>query len=341
MPNISKYVLEITTVIGGLMICSLEFYFSDASHAIATLAIFIAAGSRIAPAVLRLQQGALFVRGGVGSALPTLNLIEELRDMPIEEKSDNPIDYIHKDFSPTISINELTLVYPEKQEASVNGINLNIEPGKLVAIVGPSGAGKTSLADLLLGIIQPTSGEVLISNVPAKDAITKWPGSVAYVPQDVSIQSGTIKENVCLGYDAVTIDPDRVWDALKFAQLDEFVFNLPAQLDSEVGEFGAKLSGGQRQRLGIARAMLTRPKLLILDEATSALDGQTESALTEALQLLHGDVTVLVIAHRLSTIRSADHVLYMEKGKVIASGTFEEVRSNVVNFDEQAKLMGL
>ncbi len=341
MPNISKYVLEISTVMAGLLVCAFEFYYNDASRAIATLAVFLAAGSRIAPAVLRLQQGALYIRGGVGSGLPTLELIESLSDVPIQPKPSEFVDFEHNGFSPEVLIKDLTLTYPDKTEPAVNHVSLHIHPGELVAIVGPSGAGKTSLVDLLLGIIVPTSGGVNISNCSASEAIEKWPGGIAYVPQDVSIHSGSIKDNVCLGYDSKVFPSEKVWDALKFAQLEIFVSSLPDQLETQVGEFGAQLSGGQRQRLGIARAMVTKPKLLILDEATSALDGQTESALTEALQLLHGQVTTIVIAHRLSTIKSADRVIYMEAGRIIAQGTFDSVRQSVPNFDTQAQLMGL
>jgi ABC-type multidrug transport system fused ATPase/permease subunit len=341
MPNISKYVLEIATVAGGLFICAIEFYFNDASQAIATLAVFMAAGSRIAPAVLRLQQGALFVRGGVGSALPTLNLIESLEQLPIKVQTEGEIDYTHNGFSPVVEIDQLTLVYPEKVTPAVKNVNIRILPGQQIAIVGPSGAGKTSLVDLLLGIITPTSGRVLISDVMASEAILRWPGAVAYVPQDVTILSGSIQDNVCLGYSPNSIDAERVWEALRFAQLEEFVSALPNQIDTQVGEFGAQLSGGQRQRLGIARAMLTHPKLIILDEATSALDSQTEFALTESLQALRGVVTTVVIAHRLSTIRNADLVVYMDGGEVKASGSFVEVRAKVANFDDQAKLIGL
>jgi ABC-type multidrug transport system fused ATPase/permease subunit len=341
MPNISKYAIEITTVLGGILICGSVFYFQDAKNAVATLVIFLAAGSRIAPAVLRFQQGALFVRSSAGSAIPALEMIESFSQLDLSFKQPSNQDFTHVGFKPFIQVSALNLKYPDKPNFAVRDINLEIESGKTVAIVGPSGAGKTSLVDLMLGVITPTSGEILISNCPPNQTISTWPGSIGYVPQDVSIVAGTIYENVCLGYPAGIFSEEDVWKALDFAQLAQHVRSMSKGLDEEVGENGFQLSGGQRQRLGIARAMITNPQLLILDEATSALDGQTESALTDSLQFLHGRATIVVVAHRLSTIKSSDIVVYMDNGKIVAKGSFEEVRSQVPDFDNQAQLMGL
>jgi ABC-type multidrug transport system fused ATPase/permease subunit len=341
MPNISKYAIEITTVLGGILICGSVFYFQDAKNAVATLVIFLAAGSRIAPAVLRFQQGALFVRSSAGSAIPALEMIESFSQSDLSFKQPSNQDFTHVGFKPFIQVSAVNLQYPDKPNFAVRDINLEIESGKTVAIVGPSGAGKTSLVDLMLGVITPTSGEILISNCPPNQTISTWPGSIGYVPQDVSIVAGTINENVCLGYPAGIFSEEDVWKALDFAQLAQHVRSMSKGLDEEVGENGFQLSGGQRQRLGIARAMITNPQLLILDEATSALDGQTESALTDSLQVLHGMATIVVVAHRLSTIKSSDVVIYMDNGEIVAQGSFEEVRSQVPDFDNQAKLMSL
>jgi ABC-type multidrug transport system fused ATPase/permease subunit len=155
------------------------------------------------------------------------------------------------------------------------------------------------------------------------------------------IMNGTIKQNVCMGFDEKSVDDNLVWNALSLAHLQSFVANLPAGLDTQVGDRGAKMSGGQRQRLGIARALLTQPNLLVLDEATSSLDGETEAGIAESIQKMRGKTTVLMIAHRLSTVRGADKVVYLAKGKLIASGTFQHIRSVVPDFDKQAQLMGL
>ena len=170
-------------------------------------------------------------------------------------------------------------------------------------------------------------------------AINKWAGAIAYVPQDIVIFSGTVRNNVVLGFPLYLGADEPVWTALKKAQLEEFIRSLPNGLDTEIGERGAKLSGGQRQRLGIARALFTNPKLLVLDEATSALDNTTEHEVSNSLGDLNGEVTLIIVAHRLSTVRKADRVLYFDKGKIIAEGTFEEVRKLVPDFDKHANLM--
>jgi ABC-type multidrug transport system fused ATPase/permease subunit len=180
-----------------------------------------------------------------------------------------------------------------------------------------------------------------MQDLPPLEAIRKWPGAIGYVPQDVMISNGSIRENVCLGYESNLIDDALIWDALNTAQLTEFVQSLPKGLDTQVGDRGTNLSGGQRQRLGIARAMFTKPKLLVLDEATSALDGTTEASISDAITNLKGEVTIVIIAHRLSTVIESDLIHYMDNGQIKKSGSFVELRNSIPEFDEQAQLMGL
>jgi ABC-type multidrug transport system fused ATPase/permease subunit len=341
MPYISKYVIETSVVLGALLIGSAQFILQDATQAVATLAIFLAAGTRIAPAVLRLQQGSLQIRGCLGMASPTLDLIDALGNSPLVENVKDSVDITHEGFVSGIQIDSASFSYPEKNHPALTEVTLNIPAGSSVAIVGPSGAGKTTLIDILLGVLIPNEGSVLISGLPPQLAVAKWPGAVSYVPQDVLIVAGTIRENVALGYPSELATDELVMSALRVAHLEHFVEELPQGVDTQVGERGAKVSGGQRQRLGIARAMFTRPHLLVLDEATSSLDGETEANISEAIHALRGSTTVVMIAHRLSTVRNADLVVYLSKGKVITKGTFSEVRDAVPDFDRQAKLMGL
>ena len=341
MPNISKYVIESTVILGALLISAAQFSLQDSAHAVATLAVFLAAGTRVAPAVLRIQQGTITIKNSLGLAAPTLELIETLAATEGVPEVKNSLDFNHFDFDPSIEISNLSFTYPGSVNPSLSEVNLGVKHGQSIAIVGPSGAGKTTFVDLLLGVLNPDSGSIKISGVTPLAAITKWAGAMAYVPQDVVISNGSIRENIALGFPSSIGTDELVNKALDIAHLRDFAYGLEDGIDTQVGERGTKISGGQRQRLGIARAMFTNPKLLVLDEATSSLDGLTEAAISEAVLGLKGSVTVIMIAHRLSTVRNADLVVYMESGRIIATGTFEEVRSQVPDFDNQAKLMGL
>jgi ABC-type bacteriocin/lantibiotic exporter with double-glycine peptidase domain len=341
MPFVSKYVIETTVILGAVLIGASQFILQDPAHAVATLAIFLASGSRIAPAVLRVQQGSIAIRSALGQAQPTLDLIDELGDVPMVENTNDQVDIIHEGFEPKIEISNVSFTYPNASAPAISNISLTIPSGSSVAFVGPSGAGKTTIIDVLLGVLIPDTGSVMISDLPPLLAVAKWPGAVSYVPQDVVLASGTIRENVGLGYPLETATNELISAAIKVAHLDKFVEELPFGLETQVGERGSKISGGQRQRLGIARAMFTRPHLLVLDEATSALDGVTEASISAAIHALRGSTTVVLIAHRLSTVRNADIVVYLADGKIEAVGSFDEVRSRVPDFDTQAKLMGM
>jgi ABC-type multidrug transport system fused ATPase/permease subunit len=341
LPYIGKYVIETTVVISAMLIGAIQFILQDAVHAVSTLALFLAAGTRIAPSVLRLQQGTIQIRSSLGMAKPTLDLIDNLGRLPLSRDAEDEIDFIHEGFNGSLKIDSVSFAYPNNETPTLRNISLSIPVGSSVAIVGPSGAGKTTLVDILLGVLTPDTGEVRISGLAPHAAITRWPGAVAYVPQDVLIVSGSIRENISLGYPLEVATDDLVMKTLRVSRLDHFVALLPRGIDTQVGERGTHISGGQRQRLGIARAMFTRPQVLVLDEATSSLDGETEANISQALNDLRGEITVVMIAHRLSTVKNADLVVYLADGQALAVGTFEEVRSLVPAFNNQAKLMGL
>ena len=339
--NISKYVIEMTIVFGAILISAIQFNTQPASRAVAVLAIFLAASTRIGPAVLRVQAGLLQIKASIGTAAPTLELIKSLGNEDLIDSVSDEVEINHTGFISSINLKNVSFTYPGNQNATIRNVNLEVKPGQVVAIVGPSGAGKTTLVDLILGVLNPDSGQVLISSMKPLDAVKKWPGALSYVPQDVVITNSTFSENVTMGYPQSDSHMTLIQNALAVSHLEEYVDSLPLGDQTRVGDRGTAISGGQRQRLGIARAMFSKPALLILDEATSALDGETEANINDSIQEMKGEVTVVMIAHRLSTVRNVDQIIYMESGEVKAVGTFSEIRETVPDFDRQAKLMGL
>lgn len=340
LSGLSKYILEIALVITALLLASYQFSSTTAFRAIATLTVFVAASTRILPAILRLQQGFLGIKVSLAQAKPTLDLIEEFASVIPENLEIKPISRDHKDFKGSVKVSEVCFEYETKIEV-LNNISLSADPGDFIAIVGGSGAGKTTLVDVILGALEQKSGTVEISGKSPKLAFSTWPGAVAYVPQDSPVINGTIRENLGLGFPLSDVEDLHCWESLKIARLDEFVATLPNKLDTYVGDRGTRLSGGQRQRLGIARALLTNPKLLILDEATSSLDALTESEISQSLRSFKGKITLLVIAHRLSTVVEADKIYFLEKGVVRGVGNFSELKQKLPEFLAQAELMGL
>jgi ABC-type multidrug transport system fused ATPase/permease subunit len=331
MPNISKYVLEITLVIGAVTVAASQFLTRDALSAISSMSVFMAASTRIAPAVLRIQQGILGIKGSVGSAKPTLQMIEDVilaPELPVGELS---IDFNHHGFFPMISVKKIDFSYEEKKV--IDGIEIDLTPGEKIALVGDSGAGKSTFMDLLIGVLSPQSGSVEISGMNPVDAIKTWQGAIAYVPQTISLVDGTIADNVRLGFPQSIISDERVIAALKTAQLGEFIETLPLGIQTNVSEGGSRLSGGQKQRIGIARALVTNPKLIFMDEATSALESKTEEKISEMLSSLSDEISIILIAHRITTIQHADKILYITDGKIKAFGTIEQVRNIVPEFN--------
>jgi len=342
MPFVSKYVIEALILIGALSLSAVQFILQDAEQATATLALFMAAGTRLAPAILRIQQSLISMKSSSGNALMSIELIDSLDLSNTEDLEVNtPFTTVHPGFESSIHIEGMSAKYPKSEKLVLNSINLEILPGEVVAIVGSSGSGKSTLVDVILGVLKPHSGVVRISGKKPREALATWPGAIGYVPQDVYIKDGSIAENISLGFETESVSDSEFMEVISQAQLTKFVEQMPNGLAALVGEGGSMLSGGQKQRLGIARALLTRPELLILDEATSALDGKTEFEITDAIASLKGKCTLVIVAHRLSTISNVDKVVYLDDGLIKSIGTFEEVRRQVPDFDVQARLMGL
>jgi len=353
--EIPKYVLEATLYLAVLLMAVVQFLTKDLGAAAATVAVFLAAGSRVVPALLRLQGAYISIRNASVTALPTYYLADFLwsraerdgRSLGTRREAESALAIRqriaagHGDFVPSVEVKDASVTYLDASEPALDSISMSVAPGTSVALVGSTGAGKSTLTDIILGVLEPDEGDVLISGVPPREAIERWPGAISYVPQQVALVFGSVRDNVALGLPTEAVDDNLVWEALERARVANFLRESREGLDTMIGERGVRLSGGQRQRLGIARALYTRPLLLVLDEATSALDAETEQAIVSTLNDLEGEVTTITVAHRLATVRRADQLLYLRKGQIESRGTFEVVRSAVPDFDRQASLLGL
>ena len=349
MNQIPKYVFEITLIVGGGLLAFSQFLTRDVVAAVAVIAVFLTAATRILPSLARLQGAVLAIKSNSGVAAPTLQLAAEfpeagdavVLDPRLRERVTIGIREGYTGFIPNIELNDVTLSYPGADAPAVANTSLHVYPGDSLALVGPTGSGKSTIADVILGVLSPDQGSATLSGVVPSVATQQWPGAIAYVPQDITVLEGTIRENVALGLPAEVIEDSLVWEALERAHLANMVRDERERIDTVVGENGVRLSGGQRQRLGLARALYTRPRLIVLDEATSALDAETERAVSSALEELEGEVTLVIVAHRLATIRHCTSVAYIERGVIRVQGTFDEVRKVEPNFDRQAELLGL
>ncbi|MCU6743136.1 ABC transporter ATP-binding protein/permease [Suilimivivens aceti] len=247
------------------------------------------------------------------------NLQEEIRDESIDYNAasyQKKVEVQKLEIRHNIQLKDIVYKYPNTETLIFDRANMEIPIGKSVGIVGTSGAGKTTIVDILLGLLQIQSGEILADGVEVREHYQSFLKDIGYIPQTIFMIDSTIRKNVAFGVADEDIDDSKVWRALQEAQLDEFVRGLPDGLDTSIGERGIRISGGQRQRIGIARALFEDPEVLVLDEATSALDNETEAAIMESINMLHGKKTLIIIAHRLQTIEKCDMVYRVEKGQV-------------------------
>jgi ABC-type multidrug transport system fused ATPase/permease subunit len=339
LPSISKFIIETAVVVGGLFIGAVQFLTADANRAFASISIFVAASTRITPALLRFQQSAVTFRTSEGLSKKTFTLIERINEARLATKE------LHGNKVPTeskgLDIDSLHFSYSNSSAPVLKGISFKVPAGSRCGIIGVSGAGKSTLADLIIGAVEPTTGHIYVNGLTPSEVAKSNPGEISFVPQEVKIIKGTIRENILLGFNRSEIDAEVLNYVLDQSSLRSFVRDLPLGLDTMIGEGVLNLSGGQKQRLGIARALVTQPSFLILDETTSALDANTEAEITQALNDLPKGITLVVIAHRLSTIRNFEKIVHLSKGQIDGVGSFEEVRTQSSIVDNQAKLLGL
>jgi len=335
--GLPRYLLEILFIIAVGVFLVLATRDADGRSAIGALSLFVVAGFRVIPAITGLLGNLTQLRYGA----PYLDIVhgEVLDARRVRAKVEEPGPALV--FRDVLVVEGVSFRYPGGDRNVLSDVSIKIPHGNSVALVGSSGAGKTTLADIILGLHDPASGRVVVDGVDIAGRKRRWQRNLGYVAQDIFLLDSTLAENIAFDRVRANIDEALLAKTIHQAQLEELVAELREGVDTQLGERGARLSGGQKQRVGIARALYRQPELLVLDEATSALDNETEHRITQTIDALHGEITVLIIAHRLSTIQHCDQIVFMKDGLVEEVGTFEHVRTANADFAQLARLGSL
>ena len=317
--------MEIITIVGlCLLVVSMVVRDRPLADIVPILGLFAAAAFRVMPSINRLlmaTQTLIFNRSIIGSVY---------RDFLLDTQEVNNSPHLEP-FTKQLELKDVSFKYPTATTPSLQNVSIVVNRGEAVGFVGPSGAGKSTLVDVILGLFAPTSGVVSVDGCDVQQNLRNWQNQIGYVPQAIYLTDDTLRRNVAFGLNDENIDDDLVREAIRLAQLQEFVATLPDGLETVVGERGVRLSGGQRQRIGIARALYHKPSVLVLDEATSSLDTPTEHGVMQAVQALQGSKTVIIVAHRLSTVEYCDRLYRIEDSRITEEGTFAEVVQRSAN----------
>lgn len=346
LSGMPRYVVETALMLGVVLFVGQQFLTGQLATGIVTIGVFLTGGVRMMASLLPLQSALGAMKHNAEQAELAQQLLLQIRareaasaETPIESRD---LSHVHVEggkLGLPLVLDNVTYRYPGDEHDTLHSVSLSIEAGQHVAIIGPSGAGKTTMVDLILGLIPPTSGTVRIGGEEPTELRAFSPGIISYVPQKPGLVSGSIAENIALGIPEDEIDRELLDSVLHKAYLTDFMATLPEGVDTSVGKQVDSLSGGQIQRIGLARALYAQPRFLILDEATSGLDAGSEAFISESLRELQGHVTVVIIAHRLSTVQHSDMVHVVEAGKVTASDKFKALQKRVPMVAEYVKLM--
>lgn len=348
LKKIPRYIAESGLIVGIFFFVIWQLSRGTLAEGLIAVGIFMAGSFRMMGAILPLQTTWNELRVQQHWVSQAQDILITLKDQPElldarpystmrTKRKESPRGEMEQGIS--VRMREVSFTHGGAETETISNVSLDIPAGSFAAFVGPSGAGKTTIVDLLLGLHDPSSGKIELAGLSPRELREKFPGLISYVPQKPGLVSGSFASNVALGVDPDEIDEERVQDSLRKAELFDFVKSLPEGIDTGLGTQADSLSGGQAQRLGLARALYPRPRLVILDEATSALDASTEASIADSIRNIGADTTVLVVAHRLSTIQHADVVFVIDEGKVVAQGSFKEVRKQVPMIEEYVRLM--
>ena len=340
LATLPRHIIEAALIIGIGVFFLAQLSSGDLASSVGKIGVFLAGAFRLTTALLPLQASFLGIKAALPSAKVAHDILKGLPEL-VERETKNLNagelnNYIEQPIGAVFE--NVTFSYPGSSSPALVDLNFTIEPGSQTALMGPSGAGKSTIADMLCLLISPTSGSVVQITNSSKLELSIG-GRVSYVPQRPGMISGTILENVALGVEPESVDREEVISALQAAHLESLIKELPEGIDTSLGKLKDSLSGGQMQRLGLARAIYSKPNLLVMDEATSALDAESESEIQKTLEEMRGRVTVVVIAHRLNTIQHADKVILLEDGKVTDSGTFKELIARNPSVEKVVDLM--
>ena len=338
LQQLPRYIIELMAI-GSVIFLVIYLVISnngELGEVLPVLAIYALAGFKLLPAFQTIYSNVAQIR----SNLPSYELLrDDLINSQVQDKITKGLDqnneYLHaKEF---ISLKDVSFSYPSRKEEALVNLSFEIPVNKSIGIVGATGSGKSTVIDIVMGLIQPDRGNIYIDNQPLKpEKIRAWQNTLGFVPQNIFLADTTIRENIAFGIPEDKIDDYRVKEVIKLAHMDQFINDLPENFNTKVGEWGMQLSGGQRQRIGIARALYDDADVLILDEATSALDGITEQYIMEAIQDFSGSKTIIMIAHRLTTVQKCDLIFFMEKGAIIDQGTYDELLVRNPTFKKMA-----
>lgn len=340
--QLPRLIGEVVVIASAMIIVGLILDRTDRiMEAVPVAGVFAVAAMRILPSVSRIFAGF----GRVRQSIPALNDLyaDLIRVEQAEQNTAKDRDNF-RPFNYEIRLDNVSYAYPGSETPSLRGISMAIRKGETVGLVGRSGAGKTTLADVILGLLKPVSGEVQMDGLDIQKDLRSWQRGIGYVPQEIYLCDDTIRNNIAFGIASNEIDSTRIDTVLKQAHLEEVVASLPNGVDTAVGERGVRLSGGQRQRIGIARALYHEPDVIVLDEATSSLDSLAEKNISEAIDSLKGIKTIIVIAHRLSTVKNCDRIMLLEDGAVAGEGTYQELSTSnalfkhIANFPDETEV---